>query len=325
MNFMSLAFLGLGCSALQLWVEPGPDSLLSAQAQVRLELAGRAAAAAAGGTAADDDIEVVLGAGIHRPPLGGLWLTEADSGAAGRFKVIWRGDPANSTVIDGGVAVTGWVPVDTLSPSSFQLWAAPAPSNLLGPGLLATRQLYVAGVRFNRTADAPTSLGLSVLQGAVITATGYQTPSVAPLSWTDPTAVEIVSDHTWVQHRCAIVAVRPLHASTPPPAAAAGNGEGEGASCTWGIQLPGSSPARPSHTSSTSARGGSARPRAAPGAPRAAARAWSTTRLARRPARRPGSATCWTAPWSPTTCHSPAAAPSLATWAARRRRRCAPS
>ena len=131
-----------------------------------------------------------------------LTLDARDSGSNG-YNVIWTAAPGAHPVLSGGERVTGWHPSDPAK----GIWAAPAP-----PGL-ATRQLYVNGVRAQRAAGPlPTSL--------TPTATGYTAASDVMASWRNPADIEFVypggagywSLHTggqgaWTEPRCPVASI----------------------------------------------------------------------------------------------------------------------
>ena len=184
------------------------------------------------------DIHVVVAPGPHylREP---LVLGPRDSGEAGRFKVVWKGAAGlaegtpNATVFDGGVNIPGpWEPVS--DGRGLKLWSAPLPAALQERSV---RQLYVNGARYRRTRASAASLNISTSAKQV--AGGFELGSAAPLSWLDPTSVELVSDHTWVQHRCpvaSITALPPPTPPTPPP------GPPPAPTCAWGSRATGRSP-----------------------------------------------------------------------------------
>lgn len=110
-----------------------------------------------------------------------LELTDAagDSGQNGH-RVIYQaygyGSGAQEDVtISGGQEITGW----TLDAG---LWRAEV-------GDLETRQLYVDGKRAPRAA-----LGTAIPGNVRNTATGYETDSVVPQSWSNPEDIELVHD-----------------------------------------------------------------------------------------------------------------------------------
>jgi len=96
------------------------------------------------------------------------------------------------------------------------------------------RQLYVDGVRFFRTQTDSSEIGFP--KDARITTTGFET--TLPVTWNDPTTVELVSDHTWVQHRCPVVSAALLPVPQPPPPSP----PGPHATCHWGNKTDGRSP-----------------------------------------------------------------------------------
>ncbi|OLB74859.1 MAG: hypothetical protein AUI14_22405 [Actinobacteria bacterium 13_2_20CM_2_71_6] len=103
-----------------------------------------------------------------------LELDARDSGTNGH-RVIWAGLPFARPVLSGGVPITGWHPT---GPDS-KVWSAPAP-----PGL-ATRQLYVDGVRAQRAAG-PVPVTLTS------TPTGYVASAPTMADWRNPNQLEFV-------------------------------------------------------------------------------------------------------------------------------------
>ena len=171
----------------------------------------RAALAASGGAV---DVEVLLAAGVHRVPRGGLVLTAADSPLPGH-RVTWRGAGRAATSVSGGANVTGWTPLNDPSlPPAVQ--AAPVPPELLD----TSRQLYVDGVRARRTSRAAGSAlpGLALEDRADCAACSYAVASPAPLLWSNPTDVEFVWQGVasgWSESRCAVLAVSPSAGQEP--------------------------------------------------------------------------------------------------------------
>ena len=201
-----------------------PGGLRAARDAARLTISTRPTA----------DVHVVVAPGSHSltSPLN---LGEADSGEAGRFKVVWRGaaPPSPSSVLDGGVSVPGpWTPwPGSVAGSAVKLWSAPLPGALRGKPV---RQLYVNHARYTRTRSPTSGAAIRVAGGQ-----GFQLNTTEPLSWPSAAAVEIVSDHTWVQHRCPVVSISPLPKPpppTPPPVPP------PAATCAWGSKLSGRSP-----------------------------------------------------------------------------------
>ena len=119
------------------------------------------------------DIVVVLQPGTYRLT-SPLELDARDSGTNGH-RVIWSGLPLTRPVLSGGTQIAGWHPTAPGSP----VWAAPAP-----PGL-ATRQLFVDGVRAHR-ASGPVPVTLTP------TATGYTTSAPTMAGWRNPSQIEFV-------------------------------------------------------------------------------------------------------------------------------------
>jgi hypothetical protein len=184
-----------------------------------------------------EDIHVVVAPGRHylQEP---LVLGPRDSGEAGRFKVVWKGaagpaEAPNATVFDGGVSIPGpWDPVSDFR--GLKLWSAPLPAALQERSV---RQLYVNSARYRRTRASAASLNISTSAKQV--AGGFELGSAAPLSWLDPTSVELVSDHTWVQHRCPVASITALPLPPPPMPPP---GPPPAPTCVWGSGATGRSP-----------------------------------------------------------------------------------
>ena len=225
-----------GAFRVTLEIAAGPGSLRKAQRLARHGIARRKAALRSG--AAVEDLHVVLRDGVHRVPRGGLHFSEQDSGVESAFRVTWSA--TNNSVVDGGrVLVAPFVQAKDFRSG---VWAAAAPAELTNmSATLAARQLFWRGVRLNRTSVAAAALGLDAQTpwNAAITSSGYRTMSSAALAFGDPTSVELVNDHTWVQHRCTLASVRPLVAATRAAAAAP---PARASSCDWGPVVSGASP-----------------------------------------------------------------------------------
>src|SRR6266511_2036400 len=119
------------------------------------------------------DIAVILLPGTYRlaQPLA---LDAQDSGTNGHT-VAWTAAPGARPVFSGGVQINGW---QRTSPGSA-VWSAPVPAGL------ATRQLYVDGVRAQR-ASGPVPVTLTS------TSTGYTASAPTMASWRNPGAIELV-------------------------------------------------------------------------------------------------------------------------------------
>ena len=200
------------------------SSLFAAQAAARGLVAARRAALAVEPARRFADLVVQLPGGVLWPPRP-LVLTGADSGVRGAFRVVWRGAaaPANGSVISGGVAVSGpW------HAEGGGVFSAAAPGK--GP----FRQLFVGETRYERT----TQDAAPMLSGgrAKVTPTGLLVTSTEPLSWpAGGRGVELVDDHTWVQHRFPVIGVIALQVPPPPPPPKRG-------SCHWSAKTAGHSP-----------------------------------------------------------------------------------
>eukprot|EP00037_Helgoeca_nana_P017943 m.171137 g.171137 ORF g.171137 m.171137 type:complete len:748 (-) comp24220_c0_seq1:311-2554(-) len=185
--------------------------------------------------APSDDIHVIVEAGVHvlSSP---IVMGPEDSGVAGKFRVVWSAAAPNTAVYDGGAQVNGPWRLETQRQrgASVNVWsAALAPDLVTAP----VRQLYVDGVRFERTRSNATLLGFPA--AVQQTPTGYNlTVATEQLGWDDVSAVELVSDHTWVQHRCPVTRATPLPIPPPPPPTP----PGPPATCTWGNVSRGRSP-----------------------------------------------------------------------------------
>jgi hypothetical protein len=118
------------------------------------------------------DLTVHLAPGVFRLTKP-LTLDARDSGANGH-RIIWQG--SGQTVLSGGRQVTGWRPV----PGRPGLYSAPAPA-----GLDNTRQLYVNGVREQRT-QGPLPVSLKA------TSTGYTASADTLAHWRNPADIEMV-------------------------------------------------------------------------------------------------------------------------------------
>ena len=141
--------------------------------------------------------QVLLDDGIYRlsEP---LVLSQGDSGIS--FAAVKAARP----VLSGAVQVSGWTQVD----AARNLWKAPAPT-----GLTNSRQMYVNGVRANRTRGrVPVKLQM--------TATGYTASGPAMAQWKNVTDVEFVYTGgnsvwnepseglgSWTEPRCPIAAI----------------------------------------------------------------------------------------------------------------------
>jgi hypothetical protein len=141
--------------------------------------------------------QVLLDDGVYRlsEP---LVLSQRDSGIS--FARVKAARP----VLSGAVRVTGWTQVDV----ARNLWKAPAPD-----GLTNGRQMYVNGVRANRTRGrVPVKLQM--------TATGYAANGPAMAQWKNITDVEFVYTGgnsvwnepseglgSWTEPRCPIAAI----------------------------------------------------------------------------------------------------------------------
>lgn len=131
-----------------------------------------------------EDVVVVLRGGLHRlsEP---LVLDARDSGRNGR-RVVWRAAEGEQPVVSGGVRVTGWEEL------GGGLWRARV-------GSLATRQLYVDGVRAVRARG--TLPGLEPAPG------GYRATGPRIDGWRNVRDVELVYRSIWTEQRGQIASV----------------------------------------------------------------------------------------------------------------------
>jgi hypothetical protein len=139
-------------------------------------------------------VVVSLRAGTHT--LTAPWeLTESDSARDGH-RIVYQahgyGTAAQErVVVSGGREISGWRVRDGV-------WLADV-------GDLDTRQLYVDGRRAERAS-------IAALPGTVTPdETGYLTGSASPLSWRNPSGVELVYRglYPWTEARCGVAAVSP--------------------------------------------------------------------------------------------------------------------
>ena len=158
------------------------------------------------------DITVYLNGGVYRltEPLA---LDPADSGMNGH-NVIYTAAADERPVISGGVEVTGWKRSD----AGKNIWSAPAPA-----GLKNTRQLYVNGVRAQRTRGL---LPVSVTE----TKEGYTASSAAMAKWRNPGDIEFVytggnalwSESSfglgpWTEPRCPVAGIEDTNITMAQP------------------------------------------------------------------------------------------------------------
>jgi hypothetical protein len=157
------------------------SSLLSAQDAVRARLA-------ASGNKLRGDIVVCLGPGTHTigGGAGGPLSLGGRDATRGAGRVVWRGlggGESMPTVVTGGVQVTGWKEAAAaVAPGVF---SAPVPAG--AAGLAAVRQLWVKGLRANRTtqiSQVNCSAGCVTPSGskAIQCAPGAKAPHACPAS-----------------------------------------------------------------------------------------------------------------------------------------------
>jgi hypothetical protein len=142
------------------------------------------------------DIDVVLADGFYRLSQP-LTLTPADSGSNGH-NVVWTATPGTHPVVAGSVQITQWSVYD----SGKNIWMAQGPTGI------ATRQLYVNGVRAQR-AQGPVPVGLSA------SSMGFTAASAVMAGWKDPSGqppagVELVFLNgyaAWTEVRCPVASM----------------------------------------------------------------------------------------------------------------------
>lgn len=115
---------------------------------------------------------------------------ELDSGRGG-FWISYEALSGETPVPGGGVRVAGWAVVD----AGRRLYRAPAPAGL------ATRHLFVDGVRARRARGATNPAGFTE------TATGYRAPDASMASWRNPSDIEVVSLRYWKCFRCSVASI----------------------------------------------------------------------------------------------------------------------
>lgn len=193
----AITFLTLGSSAAQtptsadvLYVSPSgvgaacvvhaPCSLTTAHDKVR-----RLAQRSAGATT----VELLGGTYRMTDP---LQFGVQDSGTPGH-PVVYEAAPGQTPVISGAERVTGFTEVDPTK----DIYRAPVPKGV------ASRELFVNGVRADRARSAMNPSGFSV------TSTGFTTSDPQYTSWTNAPGVEIVQDNAWKQMRCPLASITP--------------------------------------------------------------------------------------------------------------------
>ena len=205
--------------ALRIEAAARPGGLEEAQSRARAAIGARPT----------EDVQVVLQPGQHTlsAPLS---FGPEDSGEPGRFRVVWSAAAPQNTTVDGGVAVPGpWVQLQDVG--GLAVWTAPLPPAALKDAR-SIRQLYAGGKRLARTRTNASALGLP---NAKKSPSGFEVASELPLSWKQ--GAELVSDHTWVQHRCPVVVVQKIEQPPTPPPAPIAKG-----TCSWSSKTAGTSP-----------------------------------------------------------------------------------
>ncbi|MCT9077484.1 right-handed parallel beta-helix repeat-containing protein [Streptomyces fulvoviolaceus] len=140
------------------------------------------------------DIVVNLRGGTYRLAAP-LRMAGGDSGRGGH-RVVYQAygfgtSYEEQVTLSGGRPVTGWRP----DPGRDGVWRADV-------GDLDTRQLYVDGRR-----SARASLGSGLPGKVKVTAGGYTTTSRIPLSWDNPSDLELLYRFDYVEGRCGVAGV----------------------------------------------------------------------------------------------------------------------
>lgn len=144
------------------------------------------------------DITVSLAAGTYQLTQP-LTLDARDSGSGGH-NVVWTAAAGVRPVISGGTRITGWK-------KSGNLWSAPVPASL------ATRQLYVDGVRAQR-ASGPLPVKVTTIDK------GYTTDKPTMDNWRNPKDIEFVYEAGlggWTEPRCPVAAISPTAITMAQP------------------------------------------------------------------------------------------------------------
>lgn len=180
---------------------PLVPSLAEAQLAARRTVAskrncGSHVPGAAGALGAACRVTVCLEPGTHEPPATGLVMDARDSAVS----YTAMDSRTGATVVSGGTPVVGWMAAGDGS----GLWRA-----ALASSLAPARNLWVNGVRYNRTRVPGASLSLTA------NADGYTTPD--PPAWSQPSAVEMVwpsQIKNWIAPRCTVASVTTTGSTT---------------------------------------------------------------------------------------------------------------
>jgi hypothetical protein len=136
-------------------------------------------------------LRVELFGGTYRLT-GPLQLGAQDSGTAGH-PVTYTAVPGQTPILSGAQRLTGFTKVD----ATKNIYRAKVPTGV------ASRELFVNGVRATRASSALNPQGFSV------TSTGFTTSDPQYTSWTNAPGVEIVDDNAWKQMRCPLASITP--------------------------------------------------------------------------------------------------------------------
>jgi hypothetical protein len=161
-------------------VAENPCGLATVQAKVR-QVAGQV----------DGDIVVQLLGGTYRLTAP-LRFGVQDSGQHGHT-VTYTAAPGQHPVLSGALRVTGFTKFD----ATKDIYRAKVPVGV------ASRQLFVDGVRADRDRSASNPSGFSV------SANGFTTSDPSYATWTDTDQVEVVQDNDWKQMRCPLSGITP--------------------------------------------------------------------------------------------------------------------
>jgi hypothetical protein len=138
---------------------------------------------------AKGDVTVELLGGTYRLT-SPLQFGVQDSGTPGH-RLIYQAAPGRAPVLSGAERVTGFTKVD----ATKNIYRASVPKGV------ASRELFVNGVRADRARSAVNPSGFSV------TSTGFTTSDPQYTSWTGAPGVEIVDSSAWKQMRCPLASI----------------------------------------------------------------------------------------------------------------------
>jgi len=121
-----------------------------------------------------------------------LRLGVQDSGSPGH-RVLYRAAYGQTPVLSGAQKITGFQKTD----AAKNIYRAPVPKGI------ASRELFVDGVRAQRARSAQDPGGFSV------SGTGFTTADASYTSWTNASQAEVVANNAWKQMRCPLASITP--------------------------------------------------------------------------------------------------------------------